>query len=59
MFRKLVSIFADRGRRVVSAMNPYGRILGFLDRNNNNNNGGDDDADTIIIELFTELLLHY
>jgi hypothetical protein len=25
--------FADRGCRVVSAMDPHGRILGFLDRN--------------------------
>jgi hypothetical protein len=29
---KLVPIFADRGRRVVSATDPRGRILGFLDR---------------------------
>jgi hypothetical protein len=29
---KLVPTFADRGCRVVSAMDPYGRILGFLDR---------------------------
>jgi hypothetical protein len=29
---KLVSTFADRGCRVVSAMDPYSRILGFLDR---------------------------
>jgi hypothetical protein len=38
---KLVSTFADRGCLVVSATDPYGRILGFLGRNNNtttNNN---------------------
>jgi hypothetical protein len=29
---KLVPIFADRGSHVVSVTNPYGRILGFLDR---------------------------
>jgi hypothetical protein len=29
---KLVPTFADRGCRVVSATDPYGRILGFLDR---------------------------
>jgi hypothetical protein len=29
---KLVPIFADRGRHVVSVTDPYGRILGFLDR---------------------------
>jgi hypothetical protein len=30
--RKLVLTFADLGYRVVSAMDPYGRILDFLDR---------------------------
>jgi hypothetical protein len=29
---KLVPIFADRGCHVVSVTDPYGRILGFLDR---------------------------
>jgi hypothetical protein len=29
---KLVTIFADRGWHVVKATDPYGRILGFLDR---------------------------
>jgi hypothetical protein len=29
---KLVPTFADRGCRVVSAADPYGRNLGFLDR---------------------------
>jgi hypothetical protein len=29
---KLVTTFADRECHVVSATNPYGRILGFLDR---------------------------
>jgi hypothetical protein len=29
---KLVPTFADRDFRVVSAADPYGRILGFLDR---------------------------
>jgi hypothetical protein len=29
---KLVPAFADRGCRVVSATDPHGRILGFLDR---------------------------
>jgi hypothetical protein len=29
---KLVPTFADRGCRVVSATDPYGRILGFLNR---------------------------
>jgi hypothetical protein len=29
---KLVPTFADRGCRVVSATDPHGRILGFLDR---------------------------
>jgi hypothetical protein len=29
---KLVPTFADRGCRVVSVTDPYGRILGFLDR---------------------------
>jgi CBS-domain-containing membrane protein len=29
---KLVPTFADRGCHMVSVMNPYGRILGFLDR---------------------------
>jgi hypothetical protein len=29
---KLVSTFADRGCHVVSAKDPYGRNLGFLDR---------------------------
>jgi hypothetical protein len=29
---KLVSTFADRGCRMVSAMDLYGRIFGFLDR---------------------------
>jgi hypothetical protein len=29
---KLVLTFADRGCRVVSSANPYGRNLGFLDR---------------------------
>jgi hypothetical protein len=29
---KLVSTFTDRGCHVVSATDPYGRILGFLDR---------------------------
>jgi hypothetical protein len=28
----LVPTFADKGCRVVSATDPYGRILGFLDR---------------------------
>jgi hypothetical protein len=31
---KLVPIFADRRCQVVSVTDPYGRILGFLDRNN-------------------------
>jgi hypothetical protein len=30
---KLVPIFADRGCSVVSATDPYGGILGFLDQN--------------------------
>jgi hypothetical protein len=30
---KLVPAFADRGCYVVSVKDPYGRILGFLDRN--------------------------
>jgi hypothetical protein len=30
---KLVPTFVDRGYRVVSAMDPYCRIPGFLDRN--------------------------
>jgi hypothetical protein len=29
---KLVLTFADRGCHVVSVTDPYGRILGFLDR---------------------------
>jgi CBS-domain-containing membrane protein len=29
---KLVPTFADRGCHMVSVTNPYGRILGFLDR---------------------------
>jgi CBS-domain-containing membrane protein len=29
---KLVPTFADIGSHMVSAMNPYGRILGFLDQ---------------------------
>jgi CBS-domain-containing membrane protein len=29
---KLVSTFADRGCHVVSVTDPYGRILGFIDR---------------------------
>jgi hypothetical protein len=32
MSAKLVPTFADRGCRVVSATDPHGRILGFLDR---------------------------
>jgi hypothetical protein len=32
MFAKLVPTFADRGCHVVSATDPHGRILGFLDR---------------------------
>jgi CBS-domain-containing membrane protein len=31
---KLVPDFADRGCHVVSVTDPYGRILGFLDRTN-------------------------
>jgi hypothetical protein len=30
---KLVPTFAERGCRVVSATDPHGRILGFLERN--------------------------
>jgi CBS-domain-containing membrane protein len=30
----LVLTFADKGRHVVSVTDPYGRILGFLDRYN-------------------------
>jgi hypothetical protein len=29
---KLVPTFADRGRHMVGAMDPYDRILGFLDQ---------------------------
>jgi CBS-domain-containing membrane protein len=29
---KLIPTFADRGGHVVSVTDPYGRILGFLDR---------------------------
>jgi hypothetical protein len=32
---KLVPTFADRGCRVISATDPYGRILDFLDRSRN------------------------
>jgi hypothetical protein len=32
LLAKIVSNFADRGCRVVSVTDPYGRILGFLDR---------------------------
>jgi hypothetical protein len=32
LLAKLVLTFADRGCHVVSVMDPYGRILGFLDR---------------------------
>jgi hypothetical protein len=32
MSAKLVPTFADRGYCVVSATDPHGRILGFLDR---------------------------
>jgi hypothetical protein len=31
MSAKLVPTFADKGRRVVSVTDPYGRILGFLE----------------------------
>jgi hypothetical protein len=34
MSAKLVPTFADRGCRVVSATDPHGCILGFLDRHN-------------------------
>jgi hypothetical protein len=30
---KLMPTFADRGCRVVSAADPHGSILGFIDRN--------------------------
>jgi hypothetical protein len=33
LLAELVPAFADRGCRVVSATDPYGSILGFLDRN--------------------------
>jgi CBS-domain-containing membrane protein len=29
-------VCTDRGRHAVSVMDPYGRILGFLDQNDNN-----------------------
>jgi hypothetical protein len=32
LLAKLVTAFADRGYNVVSVMDPYGRILAFLDR---------------------------
>jgi hypothetical protein len=32
MSSKLVPTFADRGCRVVSAADPHGRVLSFLDR---------------------------
>jgi hypothetical protein len=32
MSAKLVPTFADRGGRILSATDPHGRILGFLDR---------------------------
>jgi hypothetical protein len=32
LLAKLLPTFADRGYHVVSVMDPYGRILGFLDR---------------------------
>jgi hypothetical protein len=32
MTAKLMPTFADKGRCVVSATDPHGRILGFLDR---------------------------
>jgi hypothetical protein len=32
LLAKLLSTFANRGRRVVSVTDPYGRIIGFLDR---------------------------
>jgi hypothetical protein len=32
LLAKLMTTFADRGCHVVSATDPYGRILGFLDR---------------------------
>jgi hypothetical protein len=32
LLAKLVPTFADRGSHVVSVMDPYGRILDFLDR---------------------------
>jgi CBS-domain-containing membrane protein len=35
---KLVPAFADRGCHMVSVTDPYGRVVGFLDRTNNNNN---------------------
>jgi hypothetical protein len=38
LFAKLVPTFADRGCHVVSATDPYGRILGFLDRKYSTNN---------------------
>jgi hypothetical protein len=28
----IANLFADKGRHVVSVLDPYGRILGFLDR---------------------------
>jgi hypothetical protein len=33
MSAKLVPTSADRGRHVVSVTDPFGRIIGFLDRN--------------------------
>jgi hypothetical protein len=32
LLAKLVPTFADKGCRMVSATDPYGRILGFIDR---------------------------
>jgi hypothetical protein len=36
---KLVQTFEDKGRRVVSAANPFGRDLAFLDRVTDLNDG--------------------
>jgi CBS-domain-containing membrane protein len=33
LWAKLVPTFEDRGCHVVSVTDPYGRILGFIDRN--------------------------
>jgi hypothetical protein len=51
LLAKLVPTFANRGCHVVGVTNPYGRILGFIDRNHRSGHLKTEHTESLLMQL--------